>query len=613
MECMKPFRDSPTPDNNICRFLLAQLHFDSLAVQDNRRNLRSALERLPENLGETYDEAMRRIQCQSLYQWKRAFQVLAWISYAVRPLHVEELQHALSVEAGDIDFDEEALPDIDSIISVCGGLVAIDGASSIIRLVHYTTQQYFERTREKFFPLGHQQIAETCITYLCYEAFTSGPLHDLAEFDLRLLNYDFLNYSAQFWGDHAREGSQQKLKNIILDFFSHHGNLACAFQMTTIGQYHIPYKYALRHSPIQVHPIYIAASFGLTLIVKLLLEQGAELEAADTQARTALHWAIINNHEETVNLLLDWGADIRARSKAGETALRLAIGREYNPITCPLPNGGATINPAALHEAVPTKSEAAYKRRESMVQLLLDRGANVKESEFSWSSRTYLHNAATQGQEKIVKLLLDNNANVDSCDDSLMTPLHYAALGGHTEVMRLLLSRGANINAADSTGASALHFAATRGHTEVIRLLLNRGANVHATDKSKSSALHCAATDFETGVDMAKLLLKQRADVDAESVYGETALYIAARVGNGFMLSVLLDHGAAISGSRNAKWTPLHEATFHGQDTIVKLLLDRGADIDAKDRYGKTAVECVTYQRRHIPLPRKKEEHKKIE
>lgn len=72
-----------------------------------------------------------------------AKEALSWIVYAFRPLQIQELQHALATRAGDPDFDEEALPRAEYLLSICAGLVIIDGKSNIIRLVHYTTQEYF--------------------------------------------------------------------------------------------------------------------------------------------------------------------------------------------------------------------------------------------------------------------------------------------------------------------------------------------------------------------------------------------------------------------------------------------------------------------------------------
>src|SRR5204862_913622 len=124
-------------------FLLAQLHMDSLAKEDNRRGVRRALQNLPNELNKTYDGAIKRIQGQDCQKVKRAEQVLSWVSYALRQLTVKEIQYALAVEPDDTDMDEEGLPDEGVLVSACAGLVIIDPESNIIRLVHYTAQEYF--------------------------------------------------------------------------------------------------------------------------------------------------------------------------------------------------------------------------------------------------------------------------------------------------------------------------------------------------------------------------------------------------------------------------------------------------------------------------------------
>jgi hypothetical protein len=78
-------------------------------------------------------------------------QVLSWIACAKRPITSSELRHALAVELDTSELDEENLPETGDIVSVCAGLVTVDEESDIIRLIHHTTQEYFERTWTSWF------------------------------------------------------------------------------------------------------------------------------------------------------------------------------------------------------------------------------------------------------------------------------------------------------------------------------------------------------------------------------------------------------------------------------------------------------------------------------
>jgi hypothetical protein len=104
--------------------------------------IRTALEKLPkgsEAYDQAYREAMERIEGQTADYEILAKQVLSWITCAMRPLTTLELQHALAVEVGESELDQENLPEIEDMVSVCTGLVTVDEESHIIRLVHYTT------------------------------------------------------------------------------------------------------------------------------------------------------------------------------------------------------------------------------------------------------------------------------------------------------------------------------------------------------------------------------------------------------------------------------------------------------------------------------------------
>src|SRR6187549_2533258 len=116
---------------------------------------------------------MERIEGQVSAQEELAKEVLSWITCARRPLTTMELQQALAVGLGDSELDEDALPQIEDMVSVCAGLVTVDDESGIIRLVHYTTQEYFERTQKQWFPNAEADITTTCVTYLSFSIFES--------------------------------------------------------------------------------------------------------------------------------------------------------------------------------------------------------------------------------------------------------------------------------------------------------------------------------------------------------------------------------------------------------------------------------------------------------
>jgi hypothetical protein len=108
---------------------------DSLVGKLNPRAVRTALENLPEGMDDTYDEAMERVERQDDSRKQLAKRVLSWITYAIRPLSVEELQHALAVMPDTTNLDPDDITDDEILTSVCAGLVVIDEERNVIGLV----------------------------------------------------------------------------------------------------------------------------------------------------------------------------------------------------------------------------------------------------------------------------------------------------------------------------------------------------------------------------------------------------------------------------------------------------------------------------------------------
>ncbi|KAF2178919.1 hypothetical protein K469DRAFT_695066 [Zopfia rhizophila CBS 207.26] len=120
---------------------------------------------------------MERVESQRTGFCELAKQVLSWITCVKRPLTTLEVQHVLALEIGASELDEENVTEIEDMVSLCAGLVTADEESNIIRLVHYTTQEYFERKQNFWFPNAQADITKVCVAYLSFDAFEADFCH----------------------------------------------------------------------------------------------------------------------------------------------------------------------------------------------------------------------------------------------------------------------------------------------------------------------------------------------------------------------------------------------------------------------------------------------------
>jgi hypothetical protein len=163
-------------DNLRTRFLLAQLLMDSFRDKLTVRDVKSALQNLPQG-SDAYDvayhAAMERIFAQGKGSSKMAKKILAWILCANRPLSTLELLHALAVEREDSEIDEDNIMEAEQLLTICAGLVTIDEQSDSVRFIHYTTQDYLQRNQQRWLPQADFEIARACTTYLSMNGYRS--------------------------------------------------------------------------------------------------------------------------------------------------------------------------------------------------------------------------------------------------------------------------------------------------------------------------------------------------------------------------------------------------------------------------------------------------------
>ena len=334
---------------------------------------------------------MERVQGQEKGFRLLAEKVLSWITCTKRRLTTTELQHALAVEVGELELDEENLPQIEDMVSVCSGLVTVDEESNIIRLVHYTTQEYFEQNQGKWFPNAETDITAICVTYLSFHVFESGFCQTNAEFEERLRLYQLYDYAARNWVNHARKALI--LCQEVISFLKSDLKVEAASQALLVIRDPWDLWYSQR-VPRQMTGLHLAAYSGLKEAIIALLEKGYNINSKDSYSRTPLSWAAANRHEALVKLLLEKGADLESKDNNGRTSLSLAAG--YG------------------HEAV--------------VKLLLEKGAKL-ESKDKYG-RTSLSLTAGYGHEAMVKLLLEKGAKLESKDKYGGSPLSLAAGNG---------------------------------------------------------------------------------------------------------------------------------------------------------------------------------------
>ena len=554
---------------------MAQLHLGSLAKMSNKMDVRLALERLPKKLDDTYTEAIKRILSQDEEDVQLAKRTLMWISCAKRPLSIIELQHALATKPEAKKLDPDSLPEKGVIVDVCSGLVAIDPKSEIIRLVHYTTQDYLVRVRAKLFATAEIDMTVCCLTYLLFSTFARIPelgrsvsLNEIRNnVDEIEAAYPFWSYAARFWGSHAHAKAQYdaRIQKLVFQLLEPNNK---ALGLARIEPLRNHRSYLL--VPRDVPGLHTAASFDLTGLVDTILDRGTLVDAKTNKySLTALHCAANGGHVATLRLLLDRGASIDMPNVDGETALIIA----------------------------------AHQGHRDSVQFLLERGADIERQ--GYYGRTVLYVAASRGHKSIVELLLEKGADVNRPNHGQMTPLYEAAEEGHQSVVELLLEKGADVDKQDHGGRTPLYLAASKGHQSVVELLLEKGADIDRQDRQGRTALWLPAKQgLRTHESVVKLLLENGADVNIRDLAGWPALHDIVMFGKDSIFEILLRSGANLEGRTPDGATPLIRAAKFGKKHIVQFLIDAGADLEAEMSYQglKSTASDVAKKHGHMAV-----------
>jgi ankyrin repeat protein len=399
-----------------------------------------------------------------------------------------------------------------------------------------------------------------------------------------------------------------------------------------------------------------AAKSGDRAALRALVEQRADVNAADGDGTTALHWASHRDDLDSAGLLVRAGANVNAANDLGATPLWIACQNGSASFVRMLLGAGADPNRALLLGETPLMV-AARSGSADVVEQLLKKGASVNLR--AARGQTALMWAAAQRHPEVVKVLLAGGADVHSrsavWSQVMAVPPHglplynkviphggdtallFAARSGDRASAALLVAAGANVNDADAWGVSATVLAAHSGFGDLVAFLLESGADPNAA-AAGFTALHAAI--MHRDVAMAGALLAKGADPNAPiktwtptrrsskdhnfapELVGATPYWLAARFTEPAIMRLLLKHGAdgrvVHKGHYHAEepvaprvhvTTPVMAATGMGGGTAwvpldrsqrealmleaVALAVEQGVDINAANTDGRTALQAA--------------------
>ena len=365
-------------------------------------------------------------------------------------------------------------------------------------------------------------------------------------------------------------------------------------------------------------PLMLAAQAGHKAMVELVLNHGAAVNLGDQYGSTALSLAAANGFRNVVEVLLANHAEVNTKGSNGATALEWAARNGHTAVVEFLLANGADVNTSTIDGLSPLIS-ATRKGHQAIVELLLGKGAEVNPK--NQGALSPLRWAVDAKQVGIATVLVQHKAEVNVTDKDGNTPLTKAVENGQPEMVELLLKHGANPNVRRTLSAqfaqnrgprtvTPLHLAVERKNRDMVALLLAHGADVNAKDQSGVPPLHYAVGGGQLAI--AELLLARQPELELVanwttsepplmSTDSLTALELAVSMNNLEMVELLLSKGANVDTQDLAGRSSLHWATGRNRPEIMRALLAKKPNLEARsgpNATGDTPLQNVVRQPR---------------
>ncbi|KAJ7638019.1 ankyrin repeat-containing domain protein [Mycena polygramma] len=585
---------------------MAACLLQELARKKIDTNINKILAKLPNDLFGIYSRFLQSID-EDDFVYVAA--LLRWLAFSSRPVTLLELDDALAINLSEPDrwvFEPENRGRGDNVCGLLEGLVAVGPVSKsgsdsagqdsedqerLVTLAHSSVSDYIvskqfseEYKHDLREAPSHTVLVQSCVAYLLH--FEHNPLNANT-----LPQYPLAPYAARFWSHHLlRCNDRGVLRHSTMHLLEQGSKQFAALNCVCDIDNSSPDPDWSRHAP---SPLYLCSAIAYIEGVRLLLENGADVNAAGGEYGSALQGAALHGHMHIIRILLDHGADVNTAGKEYGSVLQGAAVNGNVDIVHVLLNRGANVNTVG-GEYGSALQGAALNGHMDIVRVLLEKGADVNVVGKKYGSA--LQAAAWNDHLNIVHLLLNRGADVNTAGGIYGSALQTTALRGHLAVVNILLEHGANVNIASGICGGTLHNAAWNGNVDIVRILLEHGADVNAMGGYHGSALQAAAWDGYP--DIVRLLLKHGANVNAAGGEDGCALNTASARGHMDIVCLLLKHGANVNAAGGEDGCALNTASARGHMDIVRMLLEKGADVNAAGGFYGSALQGAALEGR---------------
>ena len=319
-------------------------------------------------------------------------------------------------------------------------------------------------------------------------------------------------------------------------------------------------------SPVDLEALEKSAENSAKITEMLIGKADKNIINDSLEGKTPLIIAVGNSYIDTAKILIENGANINAVDIEGWSALSYAVN-----------NGDIEIAKLLLENKAKIKDEfliaiksPIVESRIPIMKLLIDNKANINYTDENGFNP--LNIAIESGDMELTKFLIKNGANVNSLMQDGVSLIGYAIAQNNMDLLQILIENGANVNytGGDSWANTPLQTASRLGLDNVVRILLTRNVDINAVDMNGNTALHTAALNSQLSV--VKLLLEKNPNLDIQNKVGNTALHLAVISGNIDIVGELVLKGANTRIRNNDGKYPRDIARANNSAAIFEVL-----------------------------------------